>query len=157
MRDLSELNINDGGVQVSRQAPSQAVIRSFEAKYGVRLPREYLTLLRHSNGGHPELDTYGGPGLGMSRACSIDHFYFLTDDAVSPESIWSAAEAWRGVLGALRVPFAEDGGGNPFVFDFSTDPPSVWIHRTEEGNAGQRLASTFGEFVDGLVMNPESI
>ena len=41
MRDLSELNINEGGVPVGRPAPTEAVIGAFQARFGVVLPEGY--------------------------------------------------------------------------------------------------------------------
>ena len=57
MRDLSELNINDGGEQVQRSAPARDVVEAFQAQFDVALPLDYLRLLSYSNGGHPELDS----------------------------------------------------------------------------------------------------
>ncbi len=50
MRDFSELNINEGGGRIERNAPSSEVICAFQDQFGITLPDEYLKLLRHSTG-----------------------------------------------------------------------------------------------------------
>ncbi len=65
MRNLSELNINERGKPVGRVAPSDRMIDAFESHFGLKLPTDYIILLRYANGGHPELDSFepvGRPG-----------------------------------------------------------------------------------------------
>ncbi|HEX8223319.1 MAG TPA: SMI1/KNR4 family protein [Allosphingosinicella sp.] len=62
MRNLAELNLNDGGRPVDRAPPSAKAIAEFEREFSVSLPEEYIRLLTFSNGGHPELDTIAPMG-----------------------------------------------------------------------------------------------
>jgi len=157
MRNLTELNINRGGGPVGRAAPSDRVIQAFEQQFGLKLPAAYLALLRHSNGGHPELssikriDRAGFSGWGVSR------FYYLDDDKNSVESLWRRTEWLQQILGKEILPFANDGFDNQFFLDFRTDPPAVrvWVH-DEEGRVDE-LAPHFEAFVDLLDRDPELI
>jgi hypothetical protein len=41
MRDLFELNINEGGKSVGRPAPTKELVREFEVKFAIKLPEDY--------------------------------------------------------------------------------------------------------------------
>jgi len=157
MRDLSELNINDGGEPITRPPPSDAALREFEAAFGVELPRVYAQLLLAANGGHPEADTFAPHGTQKPERWAVNRFYHLDDDRRSPSSLWSAMERWRPTLGARAIPFANDGGGNQFFLDLSSSPPSVSVCIVDEGCRNVRLASSFDAFIDGLYIDPDMI
>jgi hypothetical protein len=53
MRDLREINLKP-----ARPAPTDAQVADFEAHFGVSLPADYLTMLRHANGGGLELNCF---------------------------------------------------------------------------------------------------
>src|SRR4051812_3586299 len=130
MRNLLELNINEGGKRVSRPPPSQEVINAFQSHFGVRLPESYLELLHHSNGGHPELDSIepvGRPGKGPF---AVNRFYHFDKDKNSNGSLWAAVEKWRNVLGEGALPFAGDSGGNQFFLDLkiASAPVKICLH-----------------------------
>jgi len=153
MRNLSELNINEGGEPVTRPAPTKDVINAFQARFGLVLPEEYLRILRHSNGGHPELDAVEPIAAGWA----INHFYHLDDDRTSTRSLWFATEEWRSVLGKNALPFAESGGGDPFFLDLTTTPPSVKVCAHDENCAIVDLAPSLEAFIDGLTIDPDMI
>jgi hypothetical protein len=88
---------------------------------------------------------------------AIDHFFYLNDDREGPASLWTAATAWRPILGEKKVPIAIDGGGNPFVLDISTTPPMVSACLHDEGFAFVALAPSFGEFIDHLELDPDMV
>ena len=104
MRDLAELNINEGGEPVERPAPTAGQIEAFERAFGVKLPDDYLTLLRHANGGSPEVDSIDPAEGGEVASWAVDHFLFLTDNRDSLEGLWSQAKAWGKVLGPGVIP-----------------------------------------------------
>jgi len=151
VRDLSELNINEGGRRVARPAPTAAIITAFQTLFGITLPEGYLKLLRHSNGGHPELDSIK-PGM-----WAVDRFYHLDDDRTSTESLWFVMEHWRPILGPEVLPFATDGCGNQFVLDLNTSPPRVRVCVHDENFSMVDLASSFEAFIDALGIDPEAI
>ena len=70
MRNLAELNINEGGKAVERPAPSREDIVEFEQAFGVSLLPGLSFLLQASNGGHPEFDAVGGPEWLATGSCS---------------------------------------------------------------------------------------
>jgi hypothetical protein len=157
VRDLSELNINERGKPVTREAPSDEVIDAFERHFGLKLPTNYVGLLRHANGGHPELDSFEPTGRLDAARWAVNRFYHLDDDKNSPSSLWMATEKWRPILGKDALPFASDGGGNQFILDVKNTQPAVKVCIHDEGFRLVDLAPFFEVFVDGLVVDPEMI
>jgi len=146
MRDIAELNINDGGESVSRPAPSVDEIKSFEERFGILFPEGLLTLLRHSNGGCPELDSLDGD----EGDYAVDHFFHLSSDRECWESYWKAMETYQPLLGDKALPFAADGGGDPFFLDLNETPAPVMLYRHDGEYDREKLADSFGEFIDRL-------
>jgi hypothetical protein len=157
MRDFAELNLNDGGKKVDRAPPSREVIAAFEREFGVFLPPEYIHLLTYSNGGHPELDSIAPMGRRDISVRAINRFFYLNEDQESLAGLWAASRAWRPILGEKQIPIAADGGGNPFVLDMSTVPPKVSAYLLDDGLVRVDIAPSFGEFIDGLVLDPDMI
>lgn len=157
MRDLAELNINEGGRPVNRPAPTDDVISSFETRYGVVLPKEYLRLLRYSNGGHPELDSIEPVGRPGAARWAVNRFYHLDGDTASTAGLWSAMERWRPELGKNAIPIAEDGGGNQFFLDLTTSPPAMKVCVHDEGFAIVDIAPSLEAFIDALATDPDMI
>jgi SMI1 / KNR4 family (SUKH-1) len=157
MRDLSELNMNQGGKPVTRAPPSEDEIQTFETEFNAVLPEDYVAFLNHSNGGHPELDSVQPEGQNDHPARGVDHFYFLSSDRVSPQALWRGATAWRKLLGNSFVAFAEDAGGNPFLFDLSTDPLAVCTCLHDDELAIVKVSSSFGAFIDALEFDPDMV
>jgi hypothetical protein len=151
MRDLSELNINEGGRHVARPSPSTEIISAFQARYGVTLPEDYLNLLRHSNGGHPELDSFG------ASPWAVNELYHLDYDRSVTDSLWVAMDTWRPILGNRALPFAEDGGGNQFFIDLATSKAAVKVCVHDDNFAIIDLAPSFQAFIDGLSFDPDYI
>ncbi len=157
MRAISELNVNEGGRPIKRPAPSQVVINEFQSQFGVTLPESYLVLLRHSNGGHPELDSIRPIGKPESTQWAVNTFYFLDTDKQSNMSLWAATEQWQRVLGKNAIPFAMDGGGNQFFLDFKTSPPAVKICVHDENFNIEDIAPSFEAFIGALSVDPDMI
>jgi hypothetical protein len=158
MRDLSELKLNEGGKPMARPAPSAEVIQAFQACYGLTLPNDYLTLLHHSNGGHPKLDSIkpigGRPG---ATGWAVNRFYHLDHDRTSTGSLWRAMEIWRPILGDQALPIATDGGGNLFFIDLRTASAAVKVCVHDDDFTIVDLAPSFQAFIDGLSENPDMI
>ena len=155
MRNLRELNINEGGKRVNRPSPSNELIRAFEACYGITLPEDYVKLLRYSNGGHPELDTIAPIGRPGASPWAVNHFCHLSEDRTSAESLWAAMEEWRPVLGNKALPIAEEGGGNPFFLDLATPAAAVKGCIHDDNFAVVELAPSFQAFIDGLSLDSD--
>jgi hypothetical protein len=150
MRDLGELKIIDGRVRrAGRPAPSDEIVRAFQSHYGIALPPDYLTLLRHANGGFPELDTISEWG--------VYRFYHLDHDRTSSYSLWAAMEAWQPILGCDALPIAEDSGGNHFFIDLKTVAAPVKICIHDDDIEIVDVAPSFQAFIDGLRMNPDYV
>lgn len=158
MRDLSELNINEGGKPVQRPAPTRKAIEAFQTHFGITLPEEYLHLLRHSNGGHPELDSVEPIGRPGAARWSVNRFYHLDDnDKVSTTSLWVVAERWCSMLGKDALPFAADGGGNQFFLDLKTSPAAVKVCIHDEGFSIVDIAPSLELFIDSLSVDPDMV
>lgn len=157
MRDLAELNINDGGERVTRLPPSDSVIAEFERECGLKLPGQLLKLLRHSNGGHPELDSYDPDGIDSPNSFGVDKLFHLSDEKDSPYSLWEAIRVWRPYIGDNALPFAEDGGGNIAFLDLSANPAPVRVCWHDENFRTGFLAQSFEMFIDGLTLDPDYI
>lgn len=153
MRNISDLNINDGGRLPSRPPASSEVINDFESEFEVELPEHYKSLLRSANGGHPELDSIDG-GNGQF---AINRFYHLTHEDRSSESLWYATGHWRQILGVKAVPFANDGGGNQFFLDTRDTPASVKLCLHDADMKIVLIADSFEEFIDSLEIDPDMI
>lgn len=148
MRDLQELNINEKGWPVDRPAPSQSDVESFENVIGASLPDDYKALLNHSNGGHPELDTFVPVGANPDNTWAVNRFYHLNPDCTSLDGLWGAFEKWKNVLGKGLVPVASDSGSNQIVLDFNEGvEPSVKLCIHDQNFKLIDVASSFGAFL----------
>lgn len=158
MRNLVELGFRKYGHRPF--APfSDSMLHDFESKFGVKLPTEYVTLLRLFNGGQLLVCQYNDPTT--RRMGGFDEFYGLGNyrSEITAESReWEYGNLWEETpifrLHLLRgrgVPFARDGGGNELFFDFDSvdeNPPvGRFIAATRKW---YRLANSFSEFVDML-------
>jgi len=153
MRELSELNINEGGRMVARPAPAEALFEDFESKTGLRIPAELRGLLQFANGGHPELDSVGG----SDGQFAVNAFYHLTPEDHGPESLWYAAQHWMPILGKEAVPFAADAGGNQFFLDLTSKPAAVRLCLHDEAMRIVDIAPSFEAFIDALEIDPDMI
>jgi cell wall assembly regulator SMI1 len=154
MRNLAELNINEGGGPINRPPPTPEVIAAFEHEFNVSLPQEYVELLRHSNGGHPQADIVVEPqGIEYSN-WAVNHFCYLNEDQTGFHSLWRTTREWRQVLPEKLIPIAADGGGNPFVLDTSSAPARVLVFDHEDWELIE-LAPSFEDFINRLEINPE--
>lgn len=153
MRELSELNINEGGRPVTRPAPTEALFADFESKTGRQLPAELRGLLQFANGGHPELDSVAG----SEGQFVVNAFYHLTPDDHGPESLWYAVQHWTPILGQAALPFADDAGGNQFFLDLSSNPAVVRFCVHDEAMRIVDISASFEAFIDSLEIDPDMI
>ena len=157
MRNLHEININIGGEPIARRAPTKEEIADFESHFGISLPEDYVRLLSHANGGHPELDAFQPVGLSESSLWGVDSFYYLDKNQDDVEGLWRATFEWRAATGRNVVPVAHDPGGNQIVLDFDSDEPAVLLCLHDEDYRMIPVAKSFGEFIDLLCEDPEMI
>jgi cell wall assembly regulator SMI1 len=160
MRDLNELNLNEGGEPVTRPAPSVAEITLLEQELEAKLPQDYLDFLQFSNGGHPEVDTFYVTTGRVVQDWGISRFFNLTPEQPSSEELthnlrWFWAEVANGLL-----PIANDGGGNLICLDLrdgSYGSILLWVHDVGEKGLFIPVADSFGELMDSLEVNPDYI
>jgi len=153
MRDLKELNINEGGKPINRPAPSFDDMQRFMEHFGVSLPEEYISLLMFANGGGPEVGGftyYDGKG-----ESAIDCFYSLTSDESDLYGIWRRTEHLRAALSDANLPsdvvaIGENGGSDEIFLNMSNTPPSVHILYRTSGNSMPKIADSFEKFIDSL-------
>jgi hypothetical protein len=144
MRDLSELGMFDN-CRDPRPSVTPELIAKFEEDFGVRLPDDYITFLRFSNGGCPDLD--------YSQDYSIDSFYEMTGDGVDRDKMWSSKRQLNWLLPGKDIPIARDGMGGIFFIDCARDPAPVLFISLDNTNDVVSIADSFGEFIDQLGPN----
>lgn len=155
MRNLIELNLNEGGEFVRRMAPSNEEINNFEKLLGVKLPEDYLEFLRFSNGGHPELDSFLPENADADNRWAINRFYSL-GAGYEPEDLKFVYDNWKSILGERCFPIAADGGGNQLYLDMANGGcVGICIH--DQGFKRRLAAESFSEFIDKLERNTEYI
>src|SRR5690348_7213664 len=104
MRDLRELNLNEGGLPVSMKPPSSEQIGAFESKFQVKLPEDYIALLRFSNGGHPKKDAFKPKG--KTVYWGVSRFRYLDNDKTTFDGLWRATMEWQKALSKKIVPIS---------------------------------------------------
>ena len=156
MRDLRELNLNEGGRPVTRKPPSDAQIAAFQSHFGIVLPEDYIVFLRHSNGGHPERDAFRPKGL-VDGLFGVAYFYRLNDDQADVSGVWAATTAWRNALSANVAAIGDDGGGNQILLCFDGNSASVKLCIHDEAMRLIHVADSFSEFIDMLREDPDMI
>jgi len=154
--DLSELKITQHGRESQRPTPTDEQVQRFTRTFGVELPDDHLALLRHANGGHPELDSFVPEGAEPNDTWSVAHFYHLSDNEGS-ESLWQAARDWQPYLGNRSIPLGEDGGGNQIFMDTRTVPPSVKLAVFEGAVSIKPVAPSLSDFLALLHVDPDFI
>jgi hypothetical protein len=157
MRNLAELNINEGGRPVSRPPPSDAQISEFERQFGVTVPLPLITLLRYANGGHPERDSIDPVGATDGSGWGVNRFFHLSSDRTGPSSLWKAMQAWHPILGKAAIPIANDGCGNVFFIDSTSDAAEVKVCIHDDNFSVRDLAPSFEDFIDRLYLDPDYI
>ncbi|WP_406700732.1 SMI1/KNR4 family protein [Singulisphaera sp. Ch08] len=155
MRDLNELNINEGGRPVFRRVPTDEEIGAFESHFNLRLPPDYVSFLKQTNGGHPEIDSFRPSGAEEDTLWSVNRFYHLSPEKDDLEGLWRAKGEWQGVLGDRVVPIANDSGGNQILLDYSSGSPTVGLCIHDDDFRMLHLSDTFSSFLDMLVRDPE--
>ena len=160
MRNLDEVNINEGGEPVRTASPNDDDFRQFENYFGVELPQDYKIMLRHANGGHPEADSftyYDGKGED-----AVDTFYQLNGDQDDLDGVWKNTIHLRKVLDQAGlnsnvVAIGQNGGGDQVFLRTSAKPPSVHILYRTDGNSIPKVADSFAEFIDALYIDPDYV
>jgi hypothetical protein len=153
VRDLFELGINEGkrpvtaGPLVIRSAPTQAQIRAFESRFDVKLPDDYLSFLRFSNGGHPKCGSFESPSGDEPSFWTINLFYHLEDERDDLEGLWGATDEWQPFLPPKTIPIGDDGCGNQIALSCETGSVHLCLH---EGMHLIPIASSFSDFLDLL-------
>jgi hypothetical protein len=159
MRNLRELNINEGGELVTLPPPSPEQIALVEQAVGKCLPTSYVEFLRFSNGGHPELDTFRIESGGKQYEWGVDRFFHISDDLDSTEDVMWNYRNLPGDPPRTLLPIGCDGGGNLIFLDLSEDGDGrifFWVH--DDPNLPLlHVADSFEEFIDMLTLNPDYI
>jgi hypothetical protein len=158
MRNLSELNINEGGKPIRRPPPASDIVSAFQDHFEVVIPDDYLRLLQHANGGHPEVNTVDPIGRPGASSWAVNWFYHLDANRHTAASLWHATDQWRRIYGHRILPFASDGFDNQFFLDFRVSPPSVRVLICDEGSLeAVDIAPSFAAFVDALYIDPDML
>ncbi len=159
MRDLRELNIDEGGDPVDRPAPTPEQIAAVESAVGAPLPATYIDFLRFTNGGQPELDTFYVSTDAGVEAWNVNSFFHISSDTDSTESVMWVYSQLRRFLPERVLPIADNGGGDVISLDLRAESYGhviLWVHG-EPALPLRTVASSFEEFVNSLEVNPDYI
>jgi hypothetical protein len=149
--NVARLNINVGGKPTLGFTGNASEFVELGRLVGGELPASYLELMRHADGGHPEIGSC--PPLN-DELFDLDRFYALANPNV--ENVRDVHARWSSVLGHGMLPLGEDGGGNQVYIALLDSPPAVWLYRHESGER-LKLASSLEAFIEALVSNPDFI
>jgi len=159
MRNLREINLNEGGTFVNRLPPTSEQITFVENLIEAKLPAPYLELLQFSNGGHPELDTFYYKSNDIQQHWNIDKFFHISFDTNDMyDVVWNYNHRWNNANKHI-VPIAQNGGGDLFCLDLSENGKGriiVWIHDDPEISLLE-VANSFEALIDELILNPDYI
>jgi hypothetical protein len=145
--------------QTTNDPADPAEIARVEAALFLRFPHDYLKVVIPYHGGHPHRESpyiIDLPTQGDTAFQALFSFDRNSRDYI--------VRVWGGFFAHLPlhiIPFADDGGGNLFAFDFreSRDAPTVVFvdHEVlnEQGFLNVvSLSTTFSEFVAGMRHDP---
>lgn len=155
MRNLQELNINEGGEPVKKPPPTEQDFTRLAKLLDFEVPLALKKLLLFSNGGHPELDSLYVPK--MNEWFSINRFYSISSSEEENNSISGVYLQWKNYTGQDKLPFAEDGGGNQFVLNLRSAENPVFLCLHDENFRLVKISDSFEDFIDDLEGNPEFI
>jgi cell wall assembly regulator SMI1 len=151
-RDLRELRI----AFQRADPPTKAGIRNFEKKFGVVLPKDYLTFLQFSNGGEPELNAFVPNDSDYELTIEVDAFYYLNDadERECASSLWNETLERRHFLGKAAIPIGHTTMSYPIYLSYESDPPCVKIMRgwgaPNEVRRVIHVADSFSELIGML-------
>lgn len=137
-------------------------ISAFEKEHNLRLPQEYIDLVRFRDGGLLEKDLffYMDRGKRQIRNCVADFLCWQKETLGEGECLIHEVNNPPEFFPKGLIPFAPDGGGNYICFDYrkrKENPPIVfWHHEVEENEGIYPLANSFEEFVNSLKSRDES-
>lgn len=111
-------------------------VRAVEKELNVSYPREFFEIVKMHDGGEIEFELQEEEtieGVVDIEGWGEESFRLLKHGKVHVE-IMSNFKRTRDALPNLFIPFADDGGGNYFVFDFSEDRsnPKIYFQFHEE-------------------------
>lgn len=160
MRNLAALGFKKYG-DLPFPPFANSVLEAFELKFGVKLPSQYISLLRLFNGGRLTASEYDDPVMGLGAIC---YFYGLARQGaeITAESReWELGNLWEEtaafhlhLLNGRGIPFARDGGGNQLFLDFESSESNPPVGRVIVATRkSYRIANSFSEFVNMLHEN----
>lgn len=104
----------------------ESQIARIQVELGVRLPDDFLQLVRKYNGGYPSKKYFDFPSR---KDAVLDHLLSLIEGGDDP-SLLNTYRNVRDRLPSGIIPFASDPFGNLICFDYRDNPPSIcfWDH-----------------------------
>lgn len=153
--NIARLNINVGGRPTPGFGGDAAAFLELGRLVGGDLPPSYIELVRHADGGHPEVGSCYPQGVQPGgELFDLDCFYALANPAV--ENVRDVHARWGGILGSGMLPLGRDGGGNQVYVSLRETPASVWLYRHENGQR-LKLANSLDTFIESLTPNPDFV
>jgi hypothetical protein len=141
----------------------QSDVAALEGALGVRLPEDYVACALRHHGGRPNRNCldFGGEKEKVFQSLLA----LRADETPSRTVLWAYRNLLQRGGDARIVPFADDPGGNLYVFDYRRgEPPSIlyWDHELaaeeESGEPGLALTPVAGSFAEllGQLYDPDA-
>lgn len=111
------------------------LLQDFEFKLGVKFPKEYINIVTEHDSSQPEVLVDGNWKTGL---VDIEYEYkkkdtFMWYSYIGDFKITDAYTITRRVVPRGLIPFADNGAGNVYYFDFrDSDNPSIKYQEHEE-------------------------
>jgi hypothetical protein len=136
-------------------------IRRIESLIGMRLPVDYVTFMLKYNGGYPIPSAFPIEGF-VNNPFGVIQVFFGIDRPIESSNLDWNFETFNGRIPANLFPIACDDGGDLICLSlFGEDAGAVlfWDCYAESSEPSYenvyRIASSFQEFVDGIIELPE--
>ena len=123
-------------------------LAEIQDRLGVRLPADYVDVVRSHQGAAPDRTSVtlpDGTGTPFSMLLHLE-------DQPGCLNVLETVE-WSEIVPDKVIPFAIDAGGNYFCFDYrctTPDPPVVFLAHDEQDAQPERIAGSFTELIDSL-------
>lgn len=145
---------------------SEADIKQVEGELGVRLPADYVAVVRSQQGKTPDPYRFDFVEGGRETGSSMGPlFHFMPPGKAGPYENYGVVQNLnlrREQLPPGVIPFSEDGSGNQIAFDYRADPDApVVVFVNHEAEVQEEwiswLAATFTDFLEALYEDEDDL
>jgi len=131
-------------------------IRKVEQMLQMRLPLEFVQIVKECNGGCPERSSFIYIDPETNRKVGAGFGALINFDVNEEDNIMDFLNEPPEGFPKYLVPFAEPGNGDYICFDYSGEKKGrnprivMWLHENREDSNTVQLANDFGAFMETL-------